>query len=92
MIYRISDATAQMDHTVTIIWSDGADAVVDLSPVIVRGAAFAALRDATYFVEKMVIAEKGLGLEWMNGVDFSADGLRARAFRHVQDPGGNAPR
>lgn len=63
MNYRISDATAHMNHTVTIVWSDGATATVDFAPVIAQGTAFSSLRDPAYFVGKMIIAEKGLGLE-----------------------------
>ena len=38
------------------------------------------MQDPHYFVKKMRIAEDRLGLEWPNQVDFSADGLRFRAF------------
>jgi hypothetical protein len=65
---------------------------VDLAPVLARGEAFTLLRDAAYFVETMTIAENGLGLEWPNRVDFSADGLRARAFQHKYDRRGNGAR
>ena len=80
MLYRINNAVAHQDHTVTITWSDGVTATVDLSPVISKGNVFAPLSDGVYFVEKMRIAQDRLGLEWPNRVDFSADGLRFRAF------------
>jgi hypothetical protein len=81
MLYRIENATAHPDRTVTVTWSDGVSAVVDLAPVIAKGPVFAALRDDPhYFVERMRIADDRLGLEWPNRVDFSADGLRFRAF------------
>jgi Protein of unknown function (DUF2442) len=80
MLYRIASAVAQADHTVTVTWSDGVTAVVDLSPVVAKGNVFAPLQDAIYFVEKMRVAADRLGLEWPNRVDFSADGLRFRAF------------
>lgn len=80
MLYRISSAVAHPDHTVTITWSDGITADVNLAPVLAKGNVFAPLRDAMYFVEKMRIAADRLGLEWPNRVDFSADGLRFRAF------------
>jgi hypothetical protein len=51
-----------------------------MSPVIAQGNVFAPMRDADYFVGKMRIATDRLGLEWPNRVDFSADGLRFRAF------------
>jgi hypothetical protein len=80
MLYRITDATAHPDHTVTVTWSDGVTAVVDLSPVVAKGNVFAPMENAAWFVEHMRIATDRLGLEWPNRVDFSADGLRFRAF------------
>ena len=80
MLYRISDAIAHPDHKVSVTWSDGVTADVDLSPVLATGPVFMALRDIGYFVSSMRIADDRLGLEWPNGVDFSADGLRFRAF------------
>lgn len=80
MLYRIEKAIAHPDHTVAITWSDGVEAVVDLAPVVAKGKVFAAMREPHYFVEHMRIADDRLGLEWPNRVDFSADGLRFRAF------------
>ena len=80
MLYRINNAVAHRDHTVTVTWSDGVTAAVDLTPVIVKGNVFAPLQDPDYFVGRMQIAADRLGLEWPNRVDFSADGLRFRAF------------
>ena len=80
MLYRIATAVAHPDHTVTVIWSDGVTADVDLSPVIAKGKVFAPMQDARYFVDNMRVAPDRLGLEWPNRVDFSADGLRFRAF------------
>lgn len=80
MLYRIENAIAHPDHTVSVIWSDGVEAVVDLAPVIAKGKVFVAMQEPGYFVEHMRIADDRLGLEWPNRVDFSADGLRFRAF------------
>ncbi len=80
MLYRIADATAHPDLTMTVTWSDAVEALVDLGPVIAKGNVFAPLQDPQYFVSRMRIAEDRLGLEWPNRVDFSADGLRFRAF------------
>lgn len=80
MLYRIQKATAHPDRTVAVTWSDGVEAVVDLNPVIAKGRVFDLLRDGEYFVRNMRVAEDRLGLEWPNRVDFSADGLRFRAF------------
>jgi len=80
MLYRISKAVAHPTGTVTVTWSDGVTADVDLSPVIAKGHVFTPLQDPAYFVSEMSVAADRLGLEWPNRVDFSADGLRFRAF------------
>jgi hypothetical protein len=80
MLYRINNAVAHPNHTVTVTWSDGVTADVDLSPVIAKGNVVVPMQDASYFVAKMRIATDRLGLEWPNRVDFSADGLRFRAL------------
>ncbi len=85
MLYRITNAVAHANHTVTVTWSDGLTADVDLSPVLAKGMVFEPLRDGRYFVEQMRIASDRLGLEWPNRVDFSADGLRFRAFPEEAD-------
>jgi hypothetical protein len=82
MLYRIEKAIAHPDHTVTVTWSDGIEAVVDLRPVVAKGKVFSAMQDPAFFVERMRIADDRLGLEWPNRVDFSADGLRFMAFPH----------
>lgn len=80
MLYRIDKADARPDYTVSVTWSDGVEAVVDLGPVVAKGKVFTALQDPTYFVTRMRVADDRLGLEWPNRVDFSADGLRFMAF------------
>jgi len=80
MRYRINAAVAHPDQTVTVTWSDGVSAAVDLSLVIAKGNVFAPMHDAAYFVATMRITPDRLGLEWPNRADFSADGLRFRAF------------
>ena len=80
MLYRITGATAHPDHGVSVTWSDGVTAEAGLSPVLATGPVFAALKDSAYFVASMRVAEDRPGLEWPNGGDFSADGLRFRAF------------
>ena len=85
MLYRIENAIAHPDHTVTVTWSDGLQAIVNLAPVVAKGKIFAAMQEPNYFVEHMRIASDRLGLEWPNRVDFSADGLRFRAFPDEAD-------
>jgi hypothetical protein len=85
MLYRIANAVARPDHTVSMVWSDGVEALVDLGPIVAKGKVFAALQDPGFFVERMRVAEDRLGLEWPDGVDFSADGLRFTAFPGERD-------
>jgi hypothetical protein len=80
MLYRISKAAAHPNYVVTVTWSDGITADVDLSSVIALGNVFEPLKDPSYFVGEMRVAADRLGLEWPGGVDLSADGLRFRAF------------
>jgi hypothetical protein len=80
MLYEITNAVANPDHTVAITWADGARGVVDFAPFIQRGELFAALEEPAYFVREMSILRGGIGLTWPNEVDFSADGLRHDAF------------
>ena len=91
MLFGIAEATPHPDHTVTIIWSDGACGVVDLAPFIARGGLFAALGDPAWFVNEMRILRGGIGLAWPNEVDFSADGLRHDAFPHEETGEFNSP-
>ena len=80
MLYRITDAVAHPDHTVTIAWSDGITAAVDLKTLVAKGNLFAPMQDPKFFVTNMRLAADRLGIEWPGGVDLSADGLRFRAF------------
>ena len=80
MLYRIENAVAHADRTVTVTWSDNVTATVDLNPVVGKGNIFTPMQDGGFFVSGMTVAEDRLGLEWPGGIDFSADGLRFRAF------------
>jgi hypothetical protein len=79
LLYRIDQAIAHLDHSVSITWSDGMTANVDFAPLVASGSAFARLRETAYFVANMKVATDRLGIEWPGGIDFSADGLSARA-------------
>ena len=81
MLYRIANPVAHPNHTrttpephpnhtVTITWSDGVTADVDLSPVIAKGNVFASMADASYFVANVRIGTDRLGLEWPDRVEF----------------------
>ena len=60
-------------------------AIVDIVPVIAKGNVFKPMQDPGYFVGQMRISADRLGIEWPNRVDFSADGLRFRAFPEEAD-------
>jgi hypothetical protein len=53
---------------------------VDLAPLIAKGTFFKAMEETTFFVTNMRTADDRPSLEWPNRVDFSAAGLRFRAF------------
>jgi hypothetical protein len=55
MLYRIEKAIAHPDHTVTITWSDGVVAAVDLGPVVAKGKVFAAMQDPAFFLWSICI-------------------------------------
>ena len=80
MLHEIQEAVPHPDHTVTVTWTDGAQAKVNFVPFLEKGGVFEALKDPAYFVEKMTVLPGGIGLTWPNEVDFSADGLRQDAF------------
>jgi hypothetical protein len=80
MLFEIVEAVASADHTVSIVWSDGAGGVVDFLPIIDRGGWFTPLRDGDYFATTMVVLDKGAGLTWPEEIDYSADFLRQVAF------------
>ena len=79
-LYEIVEAVAHPDHTVSLVWSDGARGVVDFLPLIDRGGWFTPLRDPDYFVSTMILLPGGAGLTWPEEIDYSADGLRWEAF------------
>ena len=79
-LFDIASAIAHPDHTVTIVWTDGATGTVDFLPVIDRGGWFTPLRDGDYFAATMVVLPDGAGLTWPEEIDYSADFLRREAF------------
>jgi hypothetical protein len=90
VLYGITSAVAQSDHTVTITWSDGLRGTVDFLPVIDRGGWFTPLRDGDYFVATMRVLDGGAGLTWPEEIDYSTDFLRKLAFPNGL-PDGDAP-
>ena len=79
-LFEIAEAVAHPDHTVSVTWSDGVQAVVDFLPIIDRGGWFTPLRDEAVFVGTMILLPAGAGLTWPDEIDYTADFLRRVAF------------
>lgn len=79
-LFEIASATANPDHTVTVVWTDGTCGMVDFLPIIDRGGWFTPLRDEDYFVATMRLLPNGAGITWPEEIDYSADFLRRLAF------------
>lgn len=73
-------ATVQAHHPckLTVTWRDGDVDTVDLSGVIAGFAPFAPLQDFALFSTATVIGH-GSGIEWENGLNYSADSLECIA-------------
>ncbi len=75
---RIASVTAQPDYHLKIVWQDGGEAVVDMRGIVNRLAYFAPLKDIAAFSQVETVAF-GSGIEWANGIDYSADSLEVMA-------------
>ncbi len=64
---------AKPPATLTVQWSDGTRAKIDLAPLL-RGRAFRTLRDEAEFARAR-IGEWGHSVEWPSGTDVSAETL-----------------
>jgi len=78
MRHRIVAAHARPDHTVAIVWGDGAESVVNFAGIVARGEVCRLMRDPRYFAERLTVGGEGDWLAW-DDVDFCADSLRLRA-------------
>src|ERR1700735_5317386 len=75
---RIAAVEARPGYRLNVIWQDGGKAVVDMTGVIHKQEYFAPLRDPTVF-QQVGIIDYGTGIEWANGIDYSADSLEMMA-------------
>jgi hypothetical protein len=75
---RIAAVEAQPGYRLNIAWQDGGEAVVDMTGVIHKQGYFAPLKDEATFRQVEVI-DYGTGIEWANGIDYSADSLEMMA-------------
>jgi hypothetical protein len=71
---RIKSVRALSGHRLAIGWRDGEQDIVDMSGVVNGIPLFAPLKDADAFADVRVVAY-GSGVEWGNGLDYSADSL-----------------
>ena len=70
---RIVSARVEDCFCVTLCWSDGTTALIDLAETVGRRP-FGALADKAFFAQ-VAVAEWGHGLEWPGDVGISADSL-----------------
>jgi hypothetical protein len=80
---RISSVQAQPDYHLSVVWQDGGCAVVDMTGVVQKLPYFAALKDEAAFRQVSVV-DYGTGIEWENGIDYSADSLEVMASEQAR--------
>jgi hypothetical protein len=71
---RIDSVAAHPGHRLQIQWRDGSVDIIAMAGVINGNPVFAALKDSAAFADVRSIAY-GSGVEWGNGLDYSADSL-----------------
>lgn len=71
---RIASVSAEAPYRLRIVWRDGGIDTVDMTRVIRGQTLFAPLLDPAVFGQVEVI-DHGSGIEWINGIDYSADSL-----------------
>jgi hypothetical protein len=84
MFLHVTQAVYVADHRVTVSFSDGTTAELDLSGSL-EGPIFAPLRDFAYFRQFSVV---GHTLAWPNGADFAPEYLYSLARSHQEQNGG----
>jgi hypothetical protein len=76
---RIIDVRHVQDYILHLVFSDGAEANIDLKArVLGRGGVFKPLEDASFFAQ-VVVDPEACTLVWPNGVDFDLDVLYSAA-------------
>ena len=86
-LLRVVEAEPVITGVLKIRWNDDHDGIVDLRPVIGKGAALAPLADPAIF-SAVSIAPHGHGIVWLTEdgreSDFGADSLRERSDKQAQ--------
>ncbi len=75
---RISSVVANPGYCLSIVWQDGGKAIVDMTEIVQKLPYFGTLKDEAQFQQVSVI-DYGTGVEWANGIDYSADSLEVMA-------------
>lgn len=75
---RIAAVQALPGHRLHVTWQDGGSAAIDLTGLIHKKSVFAPLKDEAAFAQVETI-DYGTGIEWANGLDYSADSLEVLA-------------
>jgi hypothetical protein len=75
---RIKAVRALPGHQLHVTWRDGNSDSVDMTGVVNHLPLFAPLKDAAAFAAVRPVAY-GSGIEWQNGLDYSADSLASLA-------------
>ncbi len=78
---QVSSVKATAGYRLHIVWADGSETGVDLSGVLARFEPFAALRDEKMFGTAKPV-DRGLAIEWDNGLDYAA--VRLREIADIQ--------
>jgi len=71
---RIESVSVEAPCLLRIVWHDGGTDTIDMTGAIRGLDLFAPLRDPAAFAQVEVI-DYGSGIEWSNGIDYSADSL-----------------
>jgi hypothetical protein len=71
-----SASAAKAPWTLNVVWADGEKSRVDLTGLIHRSRHFRAFLDDPAGFRRVGVTEWGSGIEWENGLDYSADTLR----------------
>jgi Protein of unknown function (DUF2442) len=74
-----SVSAAKAPWTLDVVWADGGKSRVDLTGLIHRSKHFRAFLDDPAGFRKVGVTEWGSGVEWENGLDYSADTLKVMA-------------
>jgi hypothetical protein len=77
MLKDIVAASALSDYRLHLRFEDGAEGVVDVTPLTSFRGVFEALRDPEYFARVRVDTELG-SVTWPNGADLDPDVLYSR--------------